>query len=801
MNRQSIQTTNPLGQHDVRSELSSLSLRDLFFKYVRFLPLFVVSVVISLSVAYIYLRYADPIYSSTGAIIIKDENAMGGRGDKFDELFASNAASNISTEMEILKSVPLMQRVVEQYDLSWSYYVLGNVRTINVYKKAPFRIVAKRIVDSSAAIVLNIQVLSNDRLQVEGLTEPLQYGQTFQTARGEFALEKNRGGNVGNTYRIEWNTPAAVAANLASQVKVAPRAGGVGILNLTIQSTNPDLCADVINGLMANYAQYSIEQKKESSGQILQFAEDRLADIKRRLDSVQNRYLDYQIRYNIIDPASQIGAFSGQIAEAQKTLNEQAVQVEFINMLDTYLSDKKNDFSKVVVPSSFGIADPVLGGLISGYNQLQLERQLMIDGFISAQSPRVKELDGQLEKIRLSIRENLRNIKTATNKLMADVKGRGNQEQAKLNDLPLRIKELAEIKQQEEYYQALYKLFVEKKEETAISRASTVSGTAILNMAAVPGTPIAPNRSSIQLFALLIGLAIPVVFIFGSELLNDKIMSRFDIEKYTQVPILGEVGHSFADEALVVSKNNRKMVAEQFRIIRSNLQYFLENKDRATILITSTLSGEGKSFVTTNVAAVHALAGKKTLILEFDIRKPKILSGLGMPKGKGAINYLLDKETDLGALIQPVSNFDNLYVLGCGPVPPNPSEILLDNRMDQMFDYLKEKFDVLVIDTAPVGMVNDGVSLGKYADCTVYVARQGFSFKKQLALIDDFYKQKRLPHLSILLNDVKLRTGYGYYGYGRYGYGYGYGNEYFEEETNTKSPLAPLKSWFRKIWG
>ncbi len=809
MNNQTIESTNGTIQQDVRSELSSLSLRDLFFKYIRFMPLFVVSVAISLIVAYVYLRYTDPLYSSNGAILIKSEKSLGGRGDKFSELFTSNAASNISTEMEILKSSSLMERVVKQYDLSWSYYVLGNIRTINIHTLSPFRLVTENLPDTTTPFSLSVKVISNKAVQIEGVPQPIAYGQSFNTPRGQFMLLRNRGGNVGNTYRVDWIAPREMASALASNINVAPRPGGNDILTLTIKLTSPELCADVLNGLMENYGQYSIEQKKLSSDQIMKFAEDRLTDIGRRLDSVQNLYLDYQIRYNIIDPESQIGAFTDKVIESDKQLEEQGLQLGFVSMLDDYLADKKNEFSKMVVPSTMGIADPILGGLVGSYNQLQFQRQMLVDSKVPVENPSVKEVESQLERVRLSIRENLKNIQTTGNKIMVDARVRGQQGQAKLNDLPFRIKELAEIKRQVESYQALYKLFIEKKEETAISRASTVSSSAVVEQARVPVEPVSPNRRSIQLVALLVGLAIPAVFIFGSELFNDKILSRFDIERYTQTPVIGEIGHSFSGDKLVVSKNNRKMIAEQFRIIRSNLQYFLSKKEKATILVTSTLSGEGKTFISTNLAAVHALTGKRTILLEFDIRKPKVISDLGMEKGIGISNFLVGKITDIDSMIRSVKGVENLFVLGCGPVPPNPSEILLDSRMDDLIHYLQSHYDVVIIDTAPVGMVSDAITLGKYADSTVYVARQGYSFKKQLVLIDEFYQQKRLPNLSILLNDVQLRAGYGSYGNGRYGYGYGYGygqgyvygSGYFEEEKKPKGPFDGFKKWWTRWWG
>ncbi len=221
-------------------------------------------------------------------------------------------------------------------------------------------------------------------------------------------------------------------------------------------------------------------------------------------------------------------------------------------------------------------------------------------------------------------------------------------------------------------------------------------------------------------------------------------------------------------------------------------------------MTTSSFSGEGKSYISTNMGAVLALAGKRTIILEFDIRKPKVLSGLGMPKGPGITNYLVGKSTDLEQLIRPVNGYDNLFVLGCGPVPPNPAELLLDPRLGQMFDWLKAHFDIVLIDTAPVGMVSDAMTLGKFADCTLYLVRQGHTFKKQIALIDEFYQDGKLPKVSIIINDVKMKPGYGYYGYGRYGYGYGYGyGSYYEEETRPDNFLERLigRFDFRKMLG
>jgi capsular exopolysaccharide synthesis family protein len=362
--------------------------------------------------------------------------------------------------------------------------------------------------------------------------------------------------------------------------------------------------------------------------------------------------------------------------------------------------------------------------------------------------------------------------------------------------MPGKVKEQLEIEQHAEALQTLYKYLQAKKEETAITRASTISNSSIIDKSFPTGTPVKPNRKAIQILAVLLGLGLPALLIFIGEVLNDKVSTRFDVERLTAAPILGEIGHSYSSSVLVVNKTTRSMVAEQFRIIRSNLQYILHKSEKSTILVTSSFSGEGKSYVTTNMGAVLALAGKRTVILEFDIRKPKLLTGLGILKGPGISNFLVGK-ANLPDLIKPVPDHENLFILGCGPIPPNPAELLLDPKMDEMFAWLKENFDVVLVDTAPIGMVSDAMTLSKFADSTLYLVRQGHTFKKQIALIDEFYVGNKLPKISIVINDVKIKPGYGYYGYGRYGYGYGYGyGSYYEEE---KPPLSFFERIFTRL--
>ncbi|MBL7743616.1 MAG: polysaccharide biosynthesis tyrosine autokinase [Chitinophagaceae bacterium] len=791
-----------------KSELWNLSLRDLFYKYVRFLPLFLLSVAVALLIAFAYLRYTTRIYSATGALLLESKE-QGGPSDKVEELFAGdNRMQNIQNEIEVLKSRPLMARVVKKLNLQFSYTSKGKIKDYNMYNEGPFVIEPFELADSLHSFSLKIRFINANQFTVNNGATPFSLGQLFRNESGVFRLMKNFGhADPGNEYIVSWHPVGQVAGSLAGGVKVQPKTPGTSILSISIQSTNAQLAADIINHLMIQYDSMTVEQNNYSTDQMLSFINGRLLNMSHELDTLQLRFLKYKQDNNLFDVEKQLGDYFSKFTEADRGVTEQESRLLQADFLDSYLKNKGNEFAKVT-PTPLTLDDPTLNGLVESYNKAQLERRSLLDGNTPPQHPLVKEAEGQIEELRQKLLENLNNIRLNYNAAINVLKARSNSEQTKLQTLPYKLREYVEMERQIKTKQELYSLLESKREEAAIQRASTVSKTKVIDEAFPSGAPVKPNKRTIQILAILIGIGIPALIIFIAEILNDKINTRFDIEKLTQTPILGEIGHSFADNTLVVNKTSRTMVAEQFRIIRSNLQYVVNKPDKTVILVTSSFSGEGKSFVSTNIAAVLALAGRKTVIMEFDIRKPKVLSGLGISKRPGITNFLMGK-AEVEDLFLPVPQHENLFVLPCGPIPPNPSEMLLDTKVSEMFERVSKHFSVIVIDTAPVGMVSDALTLSKFADCTLYLVRQGHTFKKQIVLIDELYKESKLPKVSIVINDVKNKPGYGYYGYGRYGYGYGYGygSSYYEEEKppatrfeRIMKRLSPRKL-LRRIFG
>jgi len=790
-----VPTTNSVEEQHLnsRNELAALGIKDIFFKYIRFLPWFILSLALALLGAWTYLRYATPIYTSSGSLQIKDEKSSGSSSDqRLNQLVLGERIRNIQNEIEILKSRPLMVRVVNALNLQTSYYALGKIVTKDIYKQGPFLLEAQQLVDSSRSFTFHVKILNDKQFTIDGENSIFSFGEFFKNQYGTLRLVRTQY-LAGKEYTVTWEPTLVVAGRYAGAIQVSPKPN-TSTLVIGLETTNPRLSADVINQLMIEYGEMTREDKKEESNQTLHYINLELGIIDHEIDSIQNEDVNFKVRSRLISPTAQAQNYLDDIQKSDQEVFNQYLQLNIGSMLENYLNDKDKQYT--TVPSTLTLNDPTLAGLIAEYNGAQIERKNWLNDGTPANNDHIKSFNNQIETARLNILEAIKNLKSTNSLAINSFKKRGNLAQGEIQTFPQKEKEQSQILTRLESKVMLAKFLREQKEITSMSLASTVTNTKVIDLAYTNTTPVKPNRRMIQLLAVLIGLGLPALIIFLMEVVNDKITTRYDIEKITQAPVLGEVGHSYSENTLVVRKNNRSMVAEQFRIIRSNLQYVLTKTDKPIILVTSSFSGEGKSFVTTNLGAVMALAGKKTIVLEFDIRKPKILKGLGLTKGPGVTNYLLGKVEKEDLPVQ-ITGYDNLFVLSCGPVPPNPSELLLDPKVEELFVYLKQNFDIVLIDTAPVGMVSDAMTLSKFANCTLYIVRQGHTYKKQIGLIDEFYRQEKLPKVSIIINDVKVKPGYGYYGYGRYGYGYGYGygyKSYYEEE---KRPLT----FFRKMFG
>lgn len=777
---------------------ASAGLKDFIFKYLQFVPWILISAILFLVLAYLKIRYTVPVYHVQSSILIKNENDRtnlggGGKDEKFDDLFLNQGQVNLNNEVEILHSRPVLQRVAHDLGLDKAYYAKGSIRSTLEYPTTPIQLEVLKIADSSKDFSFQVTVLNDKEFLLNEAKKPIPFDVPFQLLDNLCMLKRISAVSISplqRTFVVNWKPMPMAVEDLLGGLKVTVPNDQATILTLSFEGVNTALGKDILNTLMSVYDSLNVEDKNRIAFITLRFIDDRLNGLRDELGGVQGNLKNYMINNQAFDIEQQSKSYIENLGTGAKEKAQQEIRLKIVNWLLQYIEDSKNQYN--VVPTNLGIEEPALLQLVTEYNRLQLEREANLKT-TTANNSIIIGLEAALEKVRSNIHQALLNVRQAY--IIADnnMQQQESAMQGRIQALPGKSLQLMNISRQQKILEELYSFLLQKKLETSISSASTISNSKVIEPAIGSDIAIDPNKRKIYSMYLLFGLAIPIGIVALLELLRDKVRNRADVEKYTHTPILGEIGHSSNEQTLVVTMNNRHFIAEQFRIVRTNLQYIISKIEKPVIMVTSSFSGEGKSFISTNIAAVMALTGKKTVIMEFDIRKPKIVSGLDLKRKMGITNYIIGKAS-FEELLVKVNDVDNLYVIPCGPIPPNPAELLIDPLLSKLMAEVRSHFDVVIMDTAPVGLVSDAMNLGQYADCTLYIVRQGHTFRKQLIMIEELYTANKLPRLSLLLNDVKAEGGYyGGYGYGYYGgYAYGMDSGYFEKEKKGK------KSFFRR---
>lgn len=780
--------------------------REFLLRYIHLIPWAIVTTAIALGIAYTKIRYTNPTYFASGKLIAKSEGGSGSSRGKFSDLYMmQNDGNDFDDQVELIKSSSLASLVVQAKGLQMQYFYKGSIRTTAVH--APTAIVECKIVslrDSAAGFSHQLEVVDNNNFKIPGISKPIPFGSVFETGQGRFIIEKKQAdisNNPNSIIIIRWIPLDEMAKMLAGQIQVVTPASGSRVLTFGIVHEDPSTAKDIVNGFLEIYQDYSLSEKRASARNAISFIDGQLELARDELSGVESNLQSFRERNKVLAPEQQATLFLDKVTKGETFIEEQSVRLKLIDYMWKYLGDSKNTYRGI--PVVMGIDDASFNGLVSEYNKLQLQREIALNT-MPAGNPIIRDFETAMDKQRNEMINALSNAKQNLQSRIQSYEGKNRIAGNELSGVPAKQREVLDIMRKQRIAEELYTFLLERKLETSIGSASTLSNIEILESAFSSGIPVSPNKRNLYMVALIIGLAIPAAFLFITELFNDKIRTRNDIDKFSSVPILGEIGHSDSKQTLIISSHDRKYISEQFRVLRTSLQYlFTEKKSAHSLLITSSVSGEGKSFVSTNMAAVMAVSGKKTVILEFDLRKPKIMSGLQMDSKntKGISNYLVGNAA-LEEIIYKVPDQENLFVVPCGTVPPNPAELLLNPRLKVLFEDVKKKFEMIIVDTAPAGLVSDCYLLGEHVDAAVYIVRHNYTFKKQLNMIQRIYDEKRLPNTAVVINDVKALAGYGeYYGYVNYGYkgyGYGYGKElsnYFDVKEK-KGFVAFVKKIF-----
>ena len=576
-------------------------------------------------------------------------------------------------------------------------------------------------------------------------------------------------------------SPTAVAEAFAENLSVEPASKTTTIALMSLQSTVRQRGIDFINRLIAFYNQDTNDEKNEVAQKSAEFIEERIGIINRELGTTENELADFKQRSGLTDLTSDAQLALQENSKYEQQRTENATQISLVTYLRDYINNPQN--LDEVIPANVGLQDANLASIIEQYNTMLIERKRLLRTS-SENNPAVINMNTGIEAMRHNVQTTVNSVLRGLQITRDDIERQARKFEGRINNAPLQEKEFMTISRQQEIKATLYIMLLQKREENAIMLAATANNAKIIDEAIADDIPVFPKRGIIYLVALVLGFVIPVAVIFLIDLTKFRVEGHADVEKLTSVPIVGDIPltneKNAKDGSIAVFENQNNLMSETFRNIRTNIQFMLQN-DRKVILVTSTVSGEGKSFTSANLAISLSLLGKKVVIVGLDIRKPGLNKVFSLSsKEKGITQYLSNPEMDLMSLVQPSDVNKNLFILPGGTVPPNPTELLARDGLDKAIDMLKNNFDYVILDTAPVGMVTDTLLIGRVADLSVYVCRAGYTRKTEFTLINELMENNKLPNLCIAINGLDLqKKKYGYYyGYGKYGKHYGYGRRY-----------------------
>lgn len=780
--------------------------KALFFEYLMYWPWILGCVIVMGIVMYAYLRYQAPVYNVNATVLIKQgdqtKNPSASPMQAMQDLGMLSMASNFDNEVEILRSRTLVKKVVNKLNLYINYKEAQTFRyPTDLYKTSPVQVwttpeEADRLF---GPVTLEMTCTPDGKVDVEASYYPDrdadevtlhkhfdQLPGVLTTPVGVFTLSANSDSILAKIDQTRTITatvvsPTAVATSYTASLSSEPTSKTTTIVALNLQNSNPRRGIDFINMLVALYNEDANNDKNEVAAKTAQFIDDRIGIINQELGTTESQLASFKQQAGLTDLSSDAQLALKENSAYQQKQAENATQIRLITFLKSYINDPKNEME--VIPANVGLADQGLSDLIIKYNDLLIERKRLLRTS-NESNPAVVQLDAGIRATRANVQTTVDNVEKGLLITQSDLDREGKKYATRISNAPTQEKELMSITRQQEIKASLYLLLLQKREENAITLASTATNGRIIEEAMAGSTPVSPNKKMFYLIALILGIGIPVGVIYLRNLLRFKIEGRADVEKITDVPVVGDVPMvDTKGNPIVVHENHNDLMEEVFRSVRTNIQYMLQEGQKV-ILFTSTSSGEGKSFTAGNLVCSFAFMGKRVVIVGLDIRKPGLNKVFQIShKEKGITQYLADPEhTDLLSLCQPSTVSSNLYILPGGTVPPNPTELVARKTLDQAIEILKANFDYVVLDTAPIGMVTDTQLIARVADLSVYVCRASYTHKSHYELINELKKDHKLPNLCTLINCIDMnqrKNGY-YYGYGKYGkYGkYGYGKKY-----------------------
>jgi len=772
-------------QNTQQEQQQKIDIRKYLFLVMSQWYLFVIALIISLSVVYLKNQYVQPNYGTHTTIIIKDAN----QPDKYlPSMTIFKQSTNIQNEKDILQQNYLTKVAATELHFDISYYRVERFISPEIYHKSPFVVNLDTTQNNAINVAVYVIILSHKQYQLENeeynLRKVLDFGQQYVDAHFNFNITLADNNNFDNDwttrrYFFRLNDLDAITADYVDRLKIEQPQTTGSMLWLWLSGPTPYKDADFLNKLIDVYVRTGLEEKNQVAVNTIKFIDSQLATVVDSLQNSSDDILNFRMQNNVIDLTKEGDAYFDRLKELETKKSLKKMTVKYFEYLLNSLT-KVDDFRDILSPSVMGVDDPMITTYLSKLNDLYEQKRFAIFNTKSAnkniKNPAIVKLD---TKIRFTIEEFKKAVETnikVVNMGMKDIDSTENEINKRINVLPVNERLLTTFRRKYTFNDNVYTFLLQKRMEAGISQASNNSDTKILDKARGDRATSMPSNETSYTAGLIIALLLPLIFIILKEYMNDKIQDKSDIEKITNIPIIAIIGHNYKKTQFPVVDFPKSMIAEAFRSARTNLQYTLIDKPHQVISVNSTISGEGKTFCSANLAAIIAMSNKKTCLVGLDLRKPRVHKMFDYTNEIGVSTYLINVH-NIDEIILPTT-IPNLFLITSGPIPPNPAELLETDKMRELIEQLKERFDVIVFDTPPLAVVSDTLLITKFTEVNLFVLRQNYSNKFFLKQLDDYYVNKKIKNISLIVNDIRAGNSYGYkYGY-RYNYGYGYSYSY-----------------------
>lgn len=814
-------------EFEINESTTTFDFKGFLFRVLRSWPLILVSLAIAFSIAYYVNVRKLPIYQMENLVSIRDDQ---------NPFFTTNTSlvfnwggttDKVNTAVITLQSRSHNEKVVERLQYYLTYLKDGKYQLVDAYKQTPFfikvdtsemqmlnhqfKVVFKDSVNFTLSTVFeearNITLQNYDtkettKMYVEAgnFSKDFALGQKINTPffNGQFVSNVDVISKPGMPYYFIFKEyDAAVKSYL--KVNVNPESKGSSVLKMRLVGENKSKLVDYLNTSVHVLSEDMLARKNLFATKTIRFIDSSLAEKSIELSLVEDELNDFRKKNVIYDLAVEGQELNTKLNALDLQKEEAKQQLKYYNTLQEYLNSR-TDYRDTPAPSVAGIDEPSISTGVGKIVSLAEERNKLQYSF-KEDAPIFNDIDRQIDAVKKVLLENIRSSKSLKNQEINSINQDIARYESEIRKLPKDQQDLLKIERRYNLSQGTYNLFLAKRSEAGLVKAANVSDVLVIDSAKdTGGGQIGPNTQLNYVMAGLIGLFLPMLIVFVRVFFDTKIENVKDLGKITSIPMIGVIGKNHSGTILAVLDQPKSAIAEAFRSLRSSLQFLYKQQGitgAKTVLLTSSVSGEGKTFCSINLASIFALSEKRTVIIDLDLRKPKIASSFNLQNTVGVVNFLIG-EVDLEGIIQKTEvNF--LDVITSGPTPPNPSELLMGDKLDELIDLLKIQYDYIVIDSPPMGLVSDSLELAKHADATLYLVRQNYTHKNMLTFVNEKYRRGEVKHISIVLNEYEEKTGKGY-GYG-YGYGYAYGSSYgngYHEPIKKNTLLSRVKRSVRR---